>query len=133
MSGGLARIFGTNESFVAGFLAIDDVVAWFYAHQELDAAVCAFEVVGGGFPDQLAILGYEKDVEGRDHGGGVISQAVIHGGTELDSRADSRELGWAGRIDLAEVGRSMLRPYYVWRRFAARSTGRRRSTTGLWR
>lgn len=71
MSGGLARIFGTNESFVAGFLAIDDVVAWFYAHQELDAALCAFEVVGGGFPDQLAILGYEKDVEGRDHGGGL--------------------------------------------------------------
>ena len=63
-------IFGANDRFVACFLAIDDVVAWFYAHQELDAAVCAFEVVGGGFPDQLAIFGYEKDVEGRDHGGG---------------------------------------------------------------
>src|SRR6266478_3791364 len=111
MSGDSARIFGANDSFVAGFLAVDDVIAWFYAHQELEAALCAFEVVGGGFPDQLAILGYEKDVEGRDHGGGVISQAVIHGCTELDRRADSR----ACRIDRAEVGRSMLRPYCVWR------------------
>ena len=113
MSGNLARIFGANDSFVAGFLTVDDVIAWFYAHQELDAALCAFEVVGGGFPDQLAILGYEKDVEGRDHGCGVISQAVNAGCTGLDRRADSWELGWAGRIDLAEVGRSMLRPYYV--------------------
>src|SRR5258705_3215795 len=116
MSGNLARIFSANDGFVADLRAVDDVIAWFYAHQELDAALCAFEVVGGGFPDQLAILGYEKDVEGRDHGGGVISQAVIHGCTELDTRADSWELGRAGRIDRAEVGRSMLHPYYVWRR-----------------
>src|SRR5258705_7113295 len=110
MSGGLARIFGTNESFVAGFLAIDDVVAWFYAHEELDAALCAFEVVGGGFPDQLAILGYEKDVEGRDHGGGGISQAGIHGCTEVDSRGGSRGFGGAGRVDLAQGGGQLVRP-----------------------
>jgi len=30
-----------------------------------------FEVVGSGFPDQLAIVCYAKDVEGRDHGGGL--------------------------------------------------------------
>src|SRR5258708_18514727 len=106
MSGDLARIFGANESFVAGFLAVDDVIAWFYAHEELDAALCAFEVVGGGFPDQLAILGYEKDVEGRNHGGGVISQAVIHGCTELDTRG----FGPGGRIGRVQAGGGMLRP-----------------------
>jgi len=71
MSGGLARIFGTNESFVTGFLAVDDVIAGFYAHEELDAVLGAFEGLRGGFPDQLAIGCYAKDVEGRDHGGGL--------------------------------------------------------------
>src|SRR5258708_24221471 len=97
MSGDLARIFGANESFVAGFLAIDDVVAWFYAHEELDAALCAFEVVGGGFPDQLAILGYEKDVEGRDHGGGGISQAVKAGRSSVGRAAGRMRCGGGAR------------------------------------
>ena len=98
MSGGLAWIFGTNESFVAGFLAIDYVIAGFYAHEELDAALGAFEIIGGGFPDQLAVVGYAEDVEGRDHGGGFISQTVKTECTGLDRR----ELAMAGRIDCAE-------------------------------
>src|ERR1700704_3479898 len=93
---GSTGIFGANDSFVAGFLAIDDVVAWLYAHQELDTPLCAFEVVGGGFPDQLAVFGYEKDVEGRDHGGGVISQAVNAGGAGWDRRADQSGIGVGG-------------------------------------
>src|SRR5216684_1980529 len=68
MSGGLAWIFGANESFVAGFLAVDYVIAGFYTHQELDAALGAFEGFRGGFPDEVAGVGYSKDVEGRDHG-----------------------------------------------------------------
>jgi hypothetical protein len=60
-------MFGTNESFVTGFLAVDDVIAGFYAHEELDAVLGALEGLRGGFPEQLAIVGYAKDVEGRDH------------------------------------------------------------------
>jgi hypothetical protein len=53
---------------VAGFLAVDYVIAGFYAHEELDATMGALEVGGGGFPDEMAIVGDEKNVEGRDHG-----------------------------------------------------------------
>ena len=69
---------------MAGFLAVDYVIAGFYTHQELDAALGAFEVIGGGFPDELAVVGYAEDVEGRDHRGGFISQTVETECTGLD-------------------------------------------------
>jgi len=85
---------------VTGFLAVDDVIAGFYAHEELDAVLGAFEVVGSGFPDQLAIVCYAKDVEGRDHGGGYIT-AVTRGCTGLNKADGSwsrEERGNASKI-----------------------------------
>ena len=60
-------ILGANESLMAGLLAIDNVVAGFNSHEEFNAALSAFKVLGGGFPDELTVVCYAKDVEWRNH------------------------------------------------------------------
>ena len=66
--GGLGIGFASNKGFVAGFLAVDDVISGFGGHEDFDASLGAVDAVGGGAPDQLAIGVEAKDVEGWDHG-----------------------------------------------------------------
>jgi len=69
MSGqsGLTRFFSSNHGFVAGFLAVDDVLAGLGGHKDFDAALRTLEAFGSGFPEQLAVCGDTKDVKRRHH------------------------------------------------------------------
>jgi hypothetical protein len=112
MGWALCGIFGANERFVAGFLAVDYVIGGLDAHEQLDASVGAVEIIGGGFPDEVAVVGYAKDVEGRDHGRRVYTTNAKLWMYSVGQAGIGMNHGCSGS-SVPSWGRSMLRPYGV--------------------
>jgi len=58
---------------VTGFLAVDDVIAGFYAHEELDAVWALSRLSAAAFQINWPSFCYAKDVEG-----GTMEAGLYH-------------------------------------------------------